>query len=351
MKKNLPLIILSVILILGGIYALFLIKSENTISDEPLSDFNIKDTANVTKIKITEKDLGDITLIRKGTEWIIESTGEKAQPYNVNLILETAYQIQVKQTVSEVAKENVIQQLSIRHKKVEFFFNGEEEAQKIWFVGSPTNDHMGTFMLLEVKDPTTGAYVRSPEPFIMHKPGVYGTLDTRFFTSINDWKFPGVFIYKPGQIANITVQNFKHPEESYSVDVTDHGKVILKDGAGNLVQAYDSSAVKHIVSLYTDIYYESDATHLTQEQQDSVLTTTPIFNLTVTDINGKKTEARVWDNFNQTEGGGLALDIGRALCSVNGSKHLVRVQYYTWDVLMKPLSFFIPSKEVNFQFN
>jgi hypothetical protein len=351
MKKNITLIILGIALIAGGIYAYSLMESENNeVADEPLSDFSVKDTANVTKLVITEKDIGSITLLRKGSEWIIESTGEKAQPYNVNLILETAYQIQIKQSLSDDAKENVIQQLAIRHKKVEFFFNNEEDPQKVWFVGGPTNDHMGTYMLLEVKDPSTGTMMRSPEPFIMHKPGVYGTLDTRFFTSVNEWKFPGVFIYQPGEIATVEIENHKSEEESYRVEVTPQGKVKLLNWDNTPVAKFDSSGVKHFVSHYTEIYYESDVKHFTPEQQDSILSVSPIYTLTVTDVMGNKTEARIWDNYNPTESGGIALDIGRALCSVNGSDELVKVQYYSWDVLMKPKSFFLPQQPVEFQF-
>ncbi|CAG5084851.1 hypothetical protein [Parvicella tangerina] len=351
MKKILPLIILVIALIVGGIYAYSLYQSEREVAEEPLSDFSIKDTAKVDKVVITEKDIGSITLLRKKNGWFIASTGEKAQPYNINLILETAYQIQVKQSISEDAKENVIQQLAIRHKKVEYFFEGEDEPKKIWYVGGPTNDHMGTYMLLEVRDPETGKMMRSPEPFIMHKPGVYGTLDTRYFTSINEWKFPGVFIYKPGEIAQIEVENHKVPEDSYKVEVTSAGKVKLLNWDESPVAKFDSSAVKHFVSHYTEIYYESDVKHLTPAQQDSVLSLTPIFTLTVTDKKGEKTEARIWDNFNETESGGLAMDIGRALCSVNGSNQLVKVQYYSWDVLMKPKSYFLPKQGVEYQFS
>lgn len=350
MKKNLPLILLGLFLIAGGIYAYSLFKSEREVADEPLSDFSIKDTANVDKIVITEKDMGSIALIRKDEGWIIQSTGEKAQPYNINLILETAYQIQVKQSLSEDAKENVIQQLAIRHKKVEYYFNDEDEPGKIWYVGGPTNDHMGTYMLLEVRDPSTGTMMRSPDPFIMHKPGVYGTLDTRFFTSVNEWKFPGVFIYKPGEIAKIEVKNHQQPDESYKVEVSPKGKVKLLDWDGSPIEKFDSSGVKHFVSHYTEIYYESDAKHLNQTEQDSVLSLTPIFTLTVTDVMGNKTEARIWDNFNEDDNGGIAVDIGRALCSINGSKELVKVQYYSWDVLMKPKSYFLPKQGVEYQF-
>lgn len=352
MKKNLPLILLGILLVFGAIYAFYLFKNEDkAVADDALSDFTIKDTANVYKVKITEKDLGSISIIRDNGDWIIESTGEKAQPYNINLILETAFQIQVKQSISDDAKENVIQQLAIRHKKVEFFFNEEDEPQKVWYVGGPTNDHMGTYMLLEVRDPSTGTMMRSPEPFIMHKPGIYGTLDTRFFTSESEWKFPGVFIYQPGEIAKIEINNHQNPEESYKVEVTPAGKVKLLNWDNSNVLKFDSSSVRHLVSLYTDIYYESVVKHLSQNQQDSVVNVTPLFTLTVTDVMGKKTEARIWDNFNQTDNGGLALDIGRALCSVNGSNHLVKVQYYSWDVLMKPKSIFLPKSPLEYQFN
>lgn len=326
-------------------------SSDEMISDGSRSDFEIKDTANVNKIVITEKDLGSITLIRSGSDWIIESTGEKAQPYNVNLILETAYQIQVKQSLSDDAKENVIQQLTVRHKKVDYYFNDDDLPQKTWYVGGPTNDHMGTYMLLEVRDPSTGTKIRSNEAFIMHKPGVYGTLDTRYFTSVNEWKFPGVFIYKPGEIAKVEVQNHKTPEESHKVEVTPQGKVKLLNWDNTPVAKFDSSGVRHFVSHYTEIYYESNASHLTAQQQDSIMALSPLYTLTVTDINGKKTEARVWDNYNTTESNGMAVDIGRGLCSINGSKELVKVQYYSWDVLMKPKSYFLPVQSGDFQFN
>lgn len=326
------------------------VNPDHIVSEGSLDNFAIKDTANVTKILITEKDVGTITLLREKDQWIIESTGEKAQPYNINLILETAYQIDVKQSIPEEGKENVIQQLAIRHKKVEYFFNGDDEPQKVWFVGGPTNDHEGTYMLLEERDPSSGALVRSNEPFIMHKPGIHATLDTRFFTSINEWKFPGVFIYKPGEIAKIEVENHDDMNESYKVEVTSKGKVKLLNWDETPVTKFDSSGVKHFVSHYTEIYYESDVKHLSPHQQDSVLSTTPIFTLSVTDFKGEKTEARIWNNFNQTESQGLEQDIGRALCSINGSNQLVKVQYYSWDVLMKPKSYFLPKQATEYQF-
>ncbi len=357
MNKNLSIIILTLIIIGGGIWAFFLFEAEQKeMAKDPMSDFQIKDTANVDKIIITEKDFGSIELNRnaKDNKWYINTTSQLAEPYNINLILETAYQIQVKQNIKPELRETAITQMAIRHTKVEYFFNGEDKPRKTWYVGNGTTDHMGTFMLLETYDPSSGKTLKSPEPFIMHKPGVYGTLDTRYFSNKELWMYPGVFNYNIKDISKIEVDIKNYPQESYKIELLSNGKVSLLDQQNNPIQVFDSSAVKHYVTHYRELFYESFANYLSNDQKDSLDKVQADYNFTVTDINGKEKNVRLWKIKQESTGFELEesmFDTGRALVSVDGSKDIVRVQFYTWDVLLKPLNYYLPKKTNPFQFN
>lgn len=356
MKNNVVLIVLILIIAVGSFWAYSLFEQEKReMSIAPLSNFQIKDTANVTKIIITEKDLGSITLNRGKNDntWYINETKDIAQPYNVNLILETAFQIQIKQNVGAELKETALRQLAIRNKKVEYYFNDETTPRKIWYVGNATADHTGTFMLLEVKDEETGTMMRSPEPFIMFKPGVQGTLDTRFFAHKESWMYPAVFNYNIKDIAKIKVQNNTIPNDSYSIDVFENGDVALYDRKENTVPVFDTNEVRHYVTHFKELFYESFAKELTRSQQDSVLKAIPNFSFTVTENNGDSKNVRIWKIQKSNDEIGLneiQYDTGRAYASVDGSEDLVKIQFFTWDVLFKPISYFLPKEASPFQF-
>ena len=68
----------------------------------------------------------------------------------------------------------MIKRLAVNHKRVDIY-DQKNKLIKTWYIGSPTPDHLGTFMLLK-KDGIKGS-----RPYIMFKPGVYGSLDVRFF--------------------------------------------------------------------------------------------------------------------------------------------------------------------------
>ncbi len=358
MKKNTTYILLTLVIIVGGYFAYTLYQEDAQLgmSNAGISNFNIKDTSLINKMIITEKDKGTITLNRSNTNWwYINDSKVKAQPFNINTLLETAYQIHVKQDVGDSAVKTILTNLQVRHKKVEFFLKGEDHPTKVWFIGTGTQDHLGTYMLLENWDYAANKLVRSPLPYIMEKPGLRGTLDTRFFADELLWEYPGVFNYAINQIKTITVKFKADPKQNYEVTIFENGKVGLKDGDLTPVSVFDSNAVKHYVSHYKAIFYEKYVRDLNEQQIDSVVSSTPDYILTVTDINGKVQEALLWNILKPKEEVtdieldlGTTFDTNRAYCSINGSKKLVTVQFYSWDVLFKPLKYLLPKTNVKF---
>lgn len=366
MKNNTIIVAALLIIAIGGYYAYSLAiedkESETVMSPEGLSNFNIGDTASIDKIKITIKDVGDVTLVEKTPHnWYLEGTDTKAFSYNINLILKTAKQIRSKQDVSKKTQQSVITQLSLRHRKVEFFEAGQKQPVKVWYIGSATQDHEGTYMLLENWNTSKEAFERSQVPYIVHLPGMRGTLDSRFFIDPYLWKDAKVFSYKSldengreeMDISNISLTIKDQPQQSYTVQKTLGGIVSLKDGNGATVSTFDTLGVQHYITHFDGIAYEKVIRNYSPTQIDSVTSLIPDYVLKVTDGAGATKEVKVWKkklaNPEINEMGiKLEYDISTAVAQIPGSAELVSIQYHTWDKLFKPLSYYLPMNTVDY---
>ena len=154
-------IILIVALAALGIWAWTLSNKDNSsskMSDEALSDFAVADTARIDKLVLSDNEGNKgVTLVRHGVEWT-DKQGGCVQQHLVHNMLLTIKRIEVKAPVPENSIETVNKNLTTHHRKVEIYQDGE--LVKTWYVGQPTADQYGTYMLL--KDPEKG---KSPEPF------------------------------------------------------------------------------------------------------------------------------------------------------------------------------------------
>ena len=212
MRKNLRLLLILVALTLVSGVLWFLNEGVSTMDSKPLADFAISDTARVDKIYIVDTDQNAVTLTRDPNSryWDLNGT-YKARKDAVDLLLKTFKRIKVKSPVPEAAKENVIKLLAAGGKKVEIYQGGDEPV-KTYIVGNATQDHTGTYMLLETADEGL-----STEPFITHMEGFTGFLSTRFFTDVEEWRYTGVFDYPALQITELHVQDHDHPERSFKI--------------------------------------------------------------------------------------------------------------------------------------
>ena len=87
-----------------------------------------------------------------------------------DLLLKTFKRISVRQPVQTKAKEGVLKMMAASGKRVDIHLDGAVNGPaKTWFIGTPTQSHTGTHMLLEL--PGEG---RSSEPYITHMEGLYG---------------------------------------------------------------------------------------------------------------------------------------------------------------------------------
>lgn len=333
MKKT--LLLLTAVLALAAIAFYIGSSNQKATMGEEYTDFAIKDTASITKFKITSLN-ESVTLERENNQWIVNGK-YIARPDAVKLILKTFNQIEVLYPVSDFEIKAVIKYMSTSSTKVEMFSNAsKEEPLKIWYVGMPTDGNMGTYMLLE-KDG-----IKSSRPMVTHLPSNYGYLTSRFFTQESLWKNPIALKMPAKEIKSITIESpsKEHPEYKFENLGDNHFRYTdLK--TGTTTKLSPEKAIPYFKRA-SSLAYEYEDVKTEKEIVDSIFSSTPQYLLTLEHINGEtQTLKTFWMPVKKD-----AKDLqGRALqhhnermyaqSSINEGRALV-VQNYLFDQILKP---------------
>jgi acetolactate synthase small subunit len=275
MKNNSTKYLILAVIVLTAIAYFVMVQDNEQGGTKKMSDFAIENTDAINKIIITESNRNKAELELNNGEWMLNNEF-KARPENVELLLKTFRTIKVQTSVSNDMKKTVVVNMASRYKKVEIFEDGK--LSKTYFVGSATKDHYGTYMLLE-KDG-----IKSSEPYVMHIPGFNGFLESRFYTNENDWKYSGVFVYKPLNIKSIKVEQGETPEESFLITQEDK-KVSLSSVNGNKILEFNNSLVENYILIYEKIFFNKVA-EFSPEKVDSIKAITPLYKIEVVDVKG-----------------------------------------------------------------
>lgn len=341
MKNNKILIVILLGLIALAIYFFSTNKSE-TVSDieGAKSEFAIQDTSKISKIFIADAKGKTVMLSKEKGTWMVNNK-YVARPDNVQLLLKTFNRIAVKSPVPKSAFNNIIKSLATGGTKVEIY-EGEEKPSKVYYVGGPTLDHQGTYMLLETEG------VKSTAPFIMHIPGFYGYLTTRFFTEAEQWRDAVVFKYMPTEIKSISVQYHETPKQSFIVE-KENNKFVLKDFSNKkIINEANTNIIDKYVSLYQNIYYEMIDVESSQEKKDSIINSPPYFTIEVEGVLGEQNKIVAYHmpNYRQLmgkDGQPYLYDVDRMYALLNDELFLF-IQFATFDQLTIPKAYFLQKK-------
>lgn len=287
-QKRTTLLLLTAIAVVALALVLFN-RAEGDLSNKPLANFAIEDTAAIDRIFIVDTDRNAILLRRDPNSryWDLNDS-LKARWDAVELILKTIKRIKVKSPVPMEARENVIRLLAGAGKKVEIYQGGDKPV-KTYIVGNATQDHTGTYMLLE-----TAEEGRSSEPFIVHMEGFTGFLSTRFFTDVNEWRYTGVFDYPKLEFNRVEAIHHTNPQHSFAVSYNGGNELALFDGNGVPAPEFDTLAVKDFLLLFKKAHIETYKSYLTPQQEDSLGRTVPQFTFRVKGNDGDVRELMLY---------------------------------------------------------
>lgn len=336
-SKNVPLIIL--VILLGSFSFWFIVNKKKGTIGEELRDFAINDTSSITKIFLADKSGKQVTLkkIKPGT-WRVN---DKYYVRNdaINLLLSTMKNIKVKEPVGKKARNNTIKQFSVVATKVEAYV--DEKLVKEYYVGTETQDQMGTYMLMV--DEKSGR--NSEYPFITFIPGFEGYLTPRYFTNEEEWRDKVIFRYRPDEIRSIKMEYPVKPSESFVINLKSVNEYELLTLSDNKSITFNPMAVKQYLSYFKNVEYEWVEDKMSRSKRDSVLNNTPLNIITVTDVKGTVNQIKCYGmppKPGQHEIGGKTIqyDPDRFYGIINGEKEIVVCQYFVFGKLMQGPGYF-----------
>ncbi|TSJ39104.1 hypothetical protein [Fluviicola chungangensis] len=339
--KRIIIIILGIALLVGlGIFTSQLISKKGK-SDEQLAAFNfeIKDTASVNKIIITEPNGMEMTLVRNGSTWT-DDKGQCVQPVLVFNILEALYNVRFKGYIPENSMKTVINRISTLGIKVQYFQN--DNWSKTWYIGGSTSDHHGTYMLIESAEAG-----KSDLPVIAEIKGMKGIIEPRFFADPRKWQCSGIFAYQMEEIAEVNVKFTGRPDRSF--EVRKIKKDYLVKFGGKYLTSLDTNMVYRYLLNFKRINFENPNYELNDKQLDSLKRSTPFCELKIRTTKGEKKKLRMFrikatgdpevDDF----GDQATYDINRFWCELPDGQ-VVKCQYFVFNPLIMGHIYFNPNR-------
>ena len=331
-KKRIGLFIGLIVLVGLGWYTMKLLKGRGH-SDENFVSFNfeIKDTALVDKVIITESNGMEIELVRNGKHWT-DKNGSCVQQMLIDNVLDAAYNVHFKGYIPEKAMHNVTSHMATVGTKVQFYVDGD--WAKTWYIGTSTSDHAGTYMLLE--DADNG---KSEDPVIAELVNMKGIIGPRFFADPRKWQCTNVFSYQINEIASVDVKFSKTPQRNFNVKAM--GNKFEVRNNSTLITGLNDGIVTKYLSEYKRINYELPNYELTKRQVDSLKSSTPYCTLELKTKKGNVQKLKMYrrkSDSGQEEVNDLGemadYDINRFWC-VLPSGEVVKCQYFVFDKITR----------------
>lgn len=351
MKKN--TIIMGIVIVLAIASMILVLSQSKSTFRKAQSDFAVADTSTVTKIYMSDKNNNDITLVRTDSAgWILDGTYH-AHRYNVNMLLQTMHDIQVKEPVARKARNTIIKLMATDAVKVEIYQQRyridllgirlfpHEKRTKVYYVGGATPSNLGSYFLME----------HSEEPFVVFLPGLKGFVTPRFSPIAKYWRDCTVFHKWSREISRVRVEIPETPEHSFEVinhDSKSYSLVSLIDNKE--IPDFDTLKVIGFLSGFRNLNFEALLNDMDPHRKDSILSSRPFIVMTLTDTNGVSETIQIYHKqgfVNQTDmyGKPLPYDPDRLYARVNDGQDFTLIQYFVFGKVLRPKAFFLKQKE------
>ncbi len=333
LKKN--IIYLVVIIILIAVAIFLTIRNDNSTIKRELRDFAIEDTSAVTRIFMVNKEGTSVLLERTDDHWTVNRK-YLARKDAIDLLLKTMNRLTVLSPVSNTATSEVIKRLAVKSVKVEIYSN--HQLIKTYYVGGPTQDNMGTFMILE----------GSSVPFIVGIYGFRGYVAAKYFTNPYEWRSPHVFNETLRNISEVKVEYPQKPDKSFCIVNDNHWNIKVIDLNNNSpLKLIDTLSVKTYLSGFRKINFNRFVNNTDTLLRDSLLMRSPLAIITLKNAKAQEKQIKLYlrlAEHPEKNPEGNPYDLENLFGFLSDSS-FVYVQYYVFDPLLKELNDFKPHRK------
>jgi len=346
MKKNRFALILTLLLLLVAVF--LVVNNRKSTLDRSESVFAVQDTASITKIFIANMDSSEVLLERANGGWVVNKHYE-AQVRKVDVLLNTIMKLKVRAPVSAAGHNNVIKRMAGTAVKVEIYqvvprinlfgkirLFPHEVKSKVYYVGDATKDNLGTFMLMEGAE----------DAFIVFLPEFKGFVSTRYSAIEDDWRDHKVFRSTLGDIKSIRMEFGREPEKSFLIEATDRNNYQVTRLIDNqLLVRYDTLRLLNYLTSFSDVRFEALLNYdIPADRKDSIIASPYLHRITLTNMQGKQDmvttfEKRQYHDHLDVDYKFVPVDLDRLYGLVNNNKDFVLLQYYSFDKVLRPISF------------
>lgn len=335
-KKGITLTILVIALGALAMFAVNLVRNSGK-SDTELLEFAISDTSSIDKVVIKDANANVFELKRVlGKSIWTDKDGNCITQEPANTILETIKNIEFKGYVPKAARENIKRQMMASSIKVDIYSKGK--LAKTWYVGYSTQDHYGTYMLLETPS------AKSDLPVIMKVRGLNGIIEPRFFADPRRWSCTKIFGLNIEDIKEVQVKHYDQPNRNFTVKNFGGSYEVTSDG--KKLPEVDTSMIVRYLNNYRKIHYELDNFELNNQQIDSLKhQAKPFCTLKMIETDGKVSFLKMYrlEGDGETKlndfGDSTIYDVNRFWCILPSGK-LVKCQYYVFNPLINGRVYF-----------
>jgi hypothetical protein len=344
-KYRTSLILLGVLAILA---AFLILRNQNNTFRSKENVFAIDDTTNITRFFLADKNNNSVTLSRQADgNWLLNKKYE-VNPTMISVMLETFSSIEPKAPVAKTARNTIIRLMAGKSIKTEIYqrvyridFAGihlfpHEKMTRVYYVGDPTMDNSGTFMLME----------GSEEPYIVGIPGFRGFVATRYSAMEGDWRSHTVFRTRVPEISSLSVSFSDKPENSFRITHTGDRDFSLFSLADNRnIDSFDTLKVVEYLSKFRNLNYERLLDNMPKVKRDSIVANVPTNVITLVDKMGKTHSLKTWKrkaDFGQLDlnGNQAEYDLERMYGQIDDNEMLVTIQYFVFTDVLPPLMWF-----------
>lgn len=343
MKKNRVILVIIIVLIVIAILSI-LTYSTGTYNDK-IKNFAVEDTSRVTKIFLANKNDRTILLERPlGGQWIVNKKYETSEPM-MNLFLETLTRIRVKNPVPQKSTDFIFKRMSSASTKVEIYemcyridFLGiqlfpHERMTRCYYVGDPTQDNLGTFMLMDGAD----------KPFVVYLPGFRGFVTTRYNVMEKDWRSHKLFNLNAPDIKSITMDYQQEPYHSFAVHVDQNQISFQSLDPKYQPKVVDTLKVYNFLNSFKNINFETILNgEMDSVRLDSIIHTAPMQIITLETQNGNQSKYCLYpilSPFDKNEDGVMEPNKDRFYIYTEEGD-LLLAQYFVFDKILRKRDYF-----------
>lgn len=348
MKKNRYLIL--IVVFLAMVTIVLVLANSRTTFKRSLSDFAVDDTSTITQVFMSDKNNNNVKLTKKTADSWLVNDKYPASKFNIDMLLGTMLHLQVKETVPKPARNNIIKDLASNAVKVEIYqmkyrinlfgkirLFPREKLTKVYYVGGATQSNRGSYMILE----------NSSEPYVTFIPELRGFVSPIYSPIEKNWRDYSIFKKSYQDILTVRVEFPGNPENSYTIrNRLNQSPELITYPGGNIVEEADTLRMLNFLSSFRKISFEALITEIDLKRKDSILSSTPYCIITLTDVENKSSSITTFrkdvplgtlDDF----GNPAPYDLDRLYALVNNGKDFVLIQYFVFDKILRPKSFFL----------